>query len=62
VYLTDIAEATALGAAMTARIALSGKPLKDMAEDFDIDYQEQEKGSFPELEAYQQAWLTEAGK
>ena len=62
VFLTDIDEATALGAAMTAKIALSGKPLKDLAADFEVDYREQEKGSFPELADYRDAWLEEAGK
>jgi hypothetical protein len=59
VFLTDINEATALGAAMTAKIALGGKSLKDLAADFEIDYREQEKGSFPEMEAYREAWLAE---
>ena len=62
VFVTDVAEATALGAAMTGKMALSGKPLNDLAKDFDINYYEQEKGSFPELEAYRQAWLAEADK
>jgi len=62
VFLTDINEATALGAAMTAKIALGGKSLKDLAADFEIDYREQEKGSFPEMEAYREAWLAETGK
>ncbi|MDR1803881.1 MAG: carbohydrate kinase [Treponema sp.] len=62
VFLTDIDEATALGAAMTAKIALGGKSLKDLAADFTIDYREQEKGSFPELAAYREAWLAEVGK
>ncbi|MCL2270742.1 MAG: FGGY family carbohydrate kinase [Treponema sp.] len=61
VFLTDIAEATALGTAMTAKMALSGKSPNDLAEDFHINYQEQEKGSFPELDAYRQAWLAEVG-
>jgi sugar (pentulose or hexulose) kinase len=60
VYLTDIAEATALGAAMTAKMALSGKALKDLAGDFEISYEEQEKFFLPELEAYRKAWLMEA--
>ena len=60
VYLTDIAEAAALGAAMTAKMALSGKTLKNLAGDFEISYNEQEKESFPELEAYRQAWLCQA--
>jgi len=62
VFLTDISEATALGAAMTAKIALGGKSLKDLASDFEVDYREQEKGPFPELGAYREAWLAEAGK
>ena len=62
VFITDISEATALGAAMTAKMALSGNSLDALAGDFDISYQEQEKGSFPELEAYRQAWLTETEK
>jgi sugar (pentulose or hexulose) kinase len=62
VFKTDINEATALGAAMTAKMALSGKSLKDLAGDFEISYQEQEKGSFPELEAYREAWLAEVEK
>jgi len=62
VFLTDISEASALGAAMTAKMALSGKSLADLAGDFEISYKEQEKGSFPELEVYRQAWLAEAEK
>jgi sugar (pentulose or hexulose) kinase len=57
VYLTDIAEATALGAAMTAKMALTGKPLKDLAKDFDIDYQEVLKTDISELFPYREAWL-----
>ena len=60
VYLTDINEATALGAAMTAKMALAKKSLSDLANDFEISYQEQEKISLPELEAYRQAWLEKA--
>jgi sugar (pentulose or hexulose) kinase len=56
-YLTDIAEAAALGAAMTAKMALTGKSLKDLAGDFEISYREQEKKSIPELAAYREAWL-----
>ncbi|MCL1994109.1 MAG: FGGY family carbohydrate kinase [Spirochaetes bacterium] len=57
VFLTDIAEASALGAAMTAKIALSGKSLADLAGDFDISYRQQEPLSLPELAAYRQDWL-----
>ena len=47
---------------MTAKMAMSGKSLADLAGDFEVSYQEQEKGSFPELEAYRKIWLTEAEK
>jgi glycerol kinase len=60
VYLTDIKEATALGAAMTAKMALKSISLKELADDFEIGYFEQEKKSFPELESYRKAWLAEA--
>jgi hypothetical protein len=62
IYLTDINEASALGAAMTAKMAISGKSLKDLAGDFEIGYYEQGKRAFPELEAYRAAWLAEAAK
>jgi len=62
VFLTDINEASALGAAMTGKMAIAGKSLAGLADDFEVDYKEQEKGSFPELEAYRQAWLAEAAK
>ncbi|MDR2079023.1 MAG: carbohydrate kinase, partial [Treponema sp.] len=48
VFLTGIAEATALGAAMTAKMALTGKGLKDLARDFDVDYREVPKAAMPE--------------
>ena len=60
VFLTGITEATALGAAMTAKMAATGKSLRDLAGDFEITYKEQEKNSSPELESYRQAWLAEA--
>ena len=59
-FLTDIAEATALGAAMTAKMALTGKKLTDLAGDFTVDYREIEKYSIPELEVYRKAWLEKA--
>jgi sugar (pentulose or hexulose) kinase len=62
VFLTDITEASALGAAMTAKMALSGKSLADLAGDFEISYQEQEKDFLPDFEAYRQAWISEAEK
>ena len=60
VFLTDINEASALGAAMIAKMALGRKSLHDLAQDFEINYIEQQKGNFPEMEAYRQAWLKEA--
>ncbi|MDR2553171.1 MAG: carbohydrate kinase [Treponema sp.] len=56
VFLTDIAEATALGAAMTAKMALTGKDLAELAGDADIEYQELRKEAFPELKGYRAAW------
>jgi len=61
-FLTDIKEASALGAAMIAKMALSKKTLSDLSADFDISYIEQEKISIPELESYREAWLFEAEK
>ena len=61
VFLTDITEASALGAAMTAKMALSGKSLAELSGDFEVSYQEQEKDLLPELEAYRQVWVAEAG-
>jgi len=57
VSLTDIAEATALGAAMTAKMALTGKKLADLAGDFQVEYTEVPKLIFPAFEAYKKAWL-----
>ena len=57
VYLTDIDEAAALGAAMTAKMAMSKMSLRDLADDFKIGYYEQENRYFPELEAYRADWL-----
>jgi sugar (pentulose or hexulose) kinase len=62
VYLTDIKEATALGAAMTAKMALGNVSLKGLVNDFEIGYFEQEKKSFPELQAYREAWLSQVDK
>jgi sugar (pentulose or hexulose) kinase len=57
VFLTDIAEATALGAAMTAKMALTGQTLASLAENFEIDYQEVPKPDVPELAPYRASWL-----
>ncbi|MDR3276408.1 MAG: carbohydrate kinase [Treponema sp.] len=60
VFITNIPEATALGAAMTAKMALSKKPggaLTELAEDFTIDYHEVAKADIPELAGYRDTWL-----
>jgi sugar (pentulose or hexulose) kinase len=57
VYLTSIAEATALGAAMTAKMAVANKSIDELADDFDVDYQEVEKSDLPELFSYRKAWM-----
>jgi len=57
VSLTDIAEATALGAAMTAKMALSGKKLTELSGDFEVEYKEVPKRPFPAFAAYHAAWL-----
>jgi sugar (pentulose or hexulose) kinase len=57
VFLTNITEASAFGAAMTAKMALTGKKLADLAEDFEIEYQEIPKPEIPEFSAYREAWL-----
>jgi len=62
VFLTDIDEAAALGAAMTAKMAVSGKSLNDLSDDIEINYIEQEKISLPELDGYRKVWLAEVGK
>ena len=60
VYLTDIAEATAFGAAMTAKMPMTGKTLAELASDFDPDYQEVEKSDLPELFSYRKVWFENA--
>jgi sugar (pentulose or hexulose) kinase len=62
VYLTNVAEASALGAAMTAKMALTGKSLNELAGDVEIDYHEVEKGDIPELFSYRDAWMTEVNR
>ncbi|MDR0588958.1 MAG: carbohydrate kinase [Spirochaetaceae bacterium] len=61
VFLTDIAEATALGAAMTAKMALTGKGLADLSHDFEVEYKEVVKSRIPALFPYREAWLTYTG-
>ncbi len=56
-YLTDIAEATALGAALAARMATSGLSLSEAAGNLKVEYIEAEKKTIPAFEAYKRAWL-----
>ncbi|MCA1950697.1 MAG: carbohydrate kinase [Treponema sp.] len=60
--LTDIAEATAFGAAMTAKMALTGNSLEDLKDDFSVEYQQVPKASFPDLIPYRKIWCTFAEK
>jgi sugar (pentulose or hexulose) kinase len=52
VFLTGIAEATALGAAMTVKMALTNKKLPNLSEDFERTYQEVFKTRILELYSY----------
>jgi hypothetical protein len=61
VFLTDIAEASAFGAAMTAKMAVTKKGLGDLAKDFSVEYQEVAKPEIPELFPYREKWLTYTG-
>jgi sugar (pentulose or hexulose) kinase len=61
VFLTDIPEATALGAAMTAKMALTGNGLAELADDFEVEYQPVSKADFPGLAGYRAAWMKLAG-
>ncbi|GAB1483929.1 hypothetical protein MASR2M78_27460 [Treponema sp.] len=62
IALTDIAEATALGAAMTAKMALTGKKLAELAADFEVEYKEVPKRAIPALEKYRRTWLSLLGQ
>jgi hypothetical protein len=57
--LTDIPEATALGAAMTARMALTHETLEELAGDLTVEYKEVPKDAelLPLLNDYREAWL-----
>ncbi len=60
VRLTNMNEATALGAAMTASMALNGKTLQDIAGSINIEYTDIPSDSFPHFEAYRDAWIAAA--
>jgi sugar (pentulose or hexulose) kinase len=55
--LTGIAEATSLGAAMTAKAGLTGARLDELARDFEIEVSEAPKVSLPGLDKYREAFL-----
>jgi L-fuculokinase len=58
VYLTDIAEATSLGAAMTAEAALEGVTPDALSDRFDIDYKAaRPMEALGDFERYRAAWL-----
>ncbi len=58
VFLSDIKEASALGAAMTAKMALTGKELGDLSDDFSVDYHEIPKIANAKLDSYRKRWLS----
>ncbi|GHU21372.1 hypothetical protein FACS1894172_17440 [Spirochaetia bacterium] len=61
VFLTDIAEATAFGAAMTAKMAITSEKLSELAGDFDIEYKEVPKSDESLLGNYRSNWLKYTG-
>jgi hypothetical protein len=62
VFLTDIAEASAFGAAMTAKMALTGQGLSELSKDVEVEYQEVPKADIPEIFSYRTAWLEQVEK
>lgn len=60
-YLTDIAEATALGAAIIARMAVNGLSLSEAAGNLHVEYTEAEKRPMSAFEEYKNAWLKLVG-
>jgi sugar (pentulose or hexulose) kinase len=62
-YLTDISEATAFGAAMTAQAALEGIEPGALGDRFDIDYKQvRPMEGLGDLEGYRAAWLALVAK
>lgn len=57
VSLTNIAEATAFGAAMTAAMAKTGKSHTDLADTINIEYVPVQTDSFPNYDNYRNEWL-----
>lgn len=55
-FLTDIAEASAFGAAMIAKMAYTGKELSDLSEDFFVEYREVPKEPYEGMGEYRKAW------
>ncbi len=62
VYLTNMVEATALGAAMTAGMALTGKSLEDFASSANIEYVPVDMAPIQKIDAYKRAWMNLATK
>lgn len=58
VYLTNMTEATAFGAAMTAVMALTGKSLKKLSKAADIHYTPVTTAPIENYATYKDAWLT----
>jgi hypothetical protein len=60
IYLTDMKEATATGAAISALMAYTGKSLEELGQYARIEKEEIKAESFPGLEAYMEDWLKAA--
>ncbi len=56
VYLTNMEEASAVGAAMTAGMALTGKNLEEFASSVNIEYIPVDMAPIQKIDAYKQAW------
>ncbi len=57
VYLTSMKEATAVGAAMTAGMALTGKNLEEYASSVDIEYVPVDMAPIQKIDAYKRKWF-----
>jgi hypothetical protein len=58
VALTDIVEASAFGTAMTAKMAITGKSLAELSDDFSIEYISVTKTPVRDISTYRKRWLT----
>ncbi len=57
VYLTSMKEATAVGAAMTAGMALTGKSLEEFASSVKIEYIPVDMAPIQKIDSYKRRWL-----